>query len=146
MSIYPATYKSAAGDVWQGASDHPQVDTGLGFTCDVGVFDIVIAINRAGFQTVSSCEARSELVASRRESAALWAIPRKWVGFYHSDTGELLRFCLHIREQLKQARGWSQKIIVDAYYVPSDPFADLDYVPELEPQLIAAVQSYRCVS
>lgn len=53
---YPCRYR-ANGYVYESLADHPQVDTGLGFTCDAGVLDIVMAVNQTGvLETQFSCQ------------------------------------------------------------------------------------------
>jgi hypothetical protein len=122
---------------------HPQVDSGFGFTCDEDVLPIVQALFAAGFRTVGSCQNTNE-----SSYGDLWMIPRAYVAFMHDNPRRVMDLCLHVREFMAlQERpgvtlGWNQKIEVDTYYVPSNPFATLDYGAKALPFLMTAIASF----
>lgn len=114
----------------KGYSSHPQVDTGLGFTCDKEVLKPVQALNAKGFRTLSSCQQTEK-----------WAIARRTISFEHSDPFELLSFCLHLKA-LAPKSGFEQRMILDNYHIPPDVFAAFDYTPEFDGLVLRAIQSY----
>lgn len=122
--MYPAIYEHGPG-----FSDHPQVDTGLGFTCDEGVLQLVLAFTEAGFPTLCSCEANGP-----------WYIKRKFVRFTHDKVSELLELALYIKKNLSSC--FRQHLVIDNTCGGADPFVDLDIIPDLEAQLLLVIRSY----
>lgn len=78
---------------------HPQIDTGLGFTCDKEVLPVVLAFYKAGVPTKSSCQNTGE-----RRMGFSGTEPRAFIAFHGSI--ELLSFCVQLRENLPSDSTW----------------------------------------
>lgn len=64
--------------------DHPQVDTGLGFTCDEQILDTVLAINKVpGIRTQTSCQAYSDT----------WLVPKAQILFEGDNNRRVFEVC-----------------------------------------------------
>ncbi len=111
---------------------HKPIDTGLGFTCDEGVVEIVLAMNKIDdIKTIGSCEATGD-----------WVIPRSYVSFKsrHQNHHHLLEVCLAIRAAM-ETDGWNQVIHVDNYSVPRGVFAVITYHPSAKPLLLQIIEN-----
>jgi len=113
------------------STDHKPVDTGLGFTCDEGVVELVLALNKIkGIKTLGSCE----------EGYTRWAVRRKGVIFVGDAEHRLLDVCLCIKALMPKNANWSQTIEVDNYCIPPTVRATLDVSPKNYKALIKVIR------
>jgi hypothetical protein len=126
MSTYTAIYE----DGHTGIVKHAQVDTGLGFTCDAGVKNVVVAFNEAGWKTNHSCEATNN-----------WYVPRCEIGFGHADPHKLLDFCLHLKTLIPKS-GFQTRMILDNYFYKELVSVVIEYDPALESRIFTAIATF----
>jgi len=130
-AVYPAIYKDfETGRTWEAFSSHPQIDSGLGFTCDHGVLAMIQALHHAGLPTLYSCE-----------SVGPWVIRRKEVCFSHARPHALLDCCLFL--QATKLEDFDLKIRVDNYCKPPNIHATLSYSLHIENELLNALNSVK---
>jgi hypothetical protein len=132
MELYPATYKDfTTSETWEGFSDHPQADSGLGFTCDIAMVPMVQALHRAALPTFHCCE-----------SVGPWMIRRKEVAFFRADPHSLLGFCLKLKAT--GLPNFDLSVKVDNYKT-GPVFAVLAYAPTVETDLLKAIETIAAV-
>jgi hypothetical protein len=115
-------------------TNHKPIDAGLGFTCDEGVVELVLALNRVpGIKTKFSCE----------EMEFGWVVPRGHVGFFAETEHRLLDVCLQIKENMlakDQKAAWSQTIHIDNYMAHQIVFAELSFPRSAYDNIVQAIQ------
>lgn len=132
---YPSRYKGRDGvERQQGYAEHPQVDSGLGFTCDEGILNLALCLNAGKIKTMGSCQGPH----------GNWAVPRAWIRFYGETDEYLIRFCVELKDHLFALYGrdfrYECHIHVDNYCEPRDgSFANVTVPQEDVPKFIDAI-------
>jgi hypothetical protein len=124
-------YESIYSDGRHGRSQHPQVDSGFGFTCDEEILPFIPVFRSVGIETLSSCQA-----------SQMWLVPRRLISYTHDDPSTILRFACHIRDTVPETSGWCQNITVDHYKVPSGIYATLEFTADLDSKMLDATGSF----
>lgn len=137
VAAFPARYKNR-NEEWEGWSDHIQVESGLGFTCDRDVLDLVLSLNFDKIQTLGSCQG----------PYGQWIFPRAWVRFYGETDRCLMSFCLALKEQIFNLYGrdftYECHIHIDNFCDPREfNFADLTVPQKSVAQLVEAIHMVR---
>ena len=121
---------------------HVQIETGLGFTCDEGIFDLVMLLNRSNMvRTGPSCQG----------PCGPWVVPRGKILLYsrHDDSHELLDFCLRVKDKIAedrfQYRGYGCDIHVTDYYInwwtkKHGVVASISFTDETKKELLTIVE------
>lgn len=113
--------------------NHPQVDTGLGFSCDAEILDVVRAFNLSGMVTRFSCQDHyHNSPEDMRPSIAL-----AFVNFTHPNLHILMDFCSHINATLCKGGGHTLTIDFKKHHTT----ASLFFPKSLHRALMQALQS-----
>lgn len=103
-AVYSPTHKV------ENVTVHPQVDTGLGFSCDEKIVELVVALNQGPLKTGGSCQG----------PIRPWAMPRSYLSVMAKDGNPrtLLEYLLRLRECLPY--GYDCYMKVDSYMQEND--------------------------
>lgn len=127
-TLHTAVYE----DGHLGRATHPQMDSGLGFTCDEEILPFILAFHSAGIKTLSSCQ-----------SGGPWLIPRRSVVYTHDDPQVVLKFALYLRDAVPGKSGWQNQIRVDHYHVPDcECFSVLEFTSDFDTKMLTAIESF----
>jgi len=120
INNYAPDYGDGRGALGYAVTEHVQVRSKYGFTCDKTIKCIVEAFNQAGFKTIFSCE-----------NTRKWVVPRAEVAFGHADPYLLLRFCLYLNGAMENGSdgsgGWGVSLWLDKFHPPNVVSASVNF-------------------
>lgn len=118
---------------------HDQVDSGLGFSCDDGVKNLVRAIHFSGFEFLTDASCQSWPL---HRQGARWEKPQGYVSIRGKSFGDLFAFGEELQTCFLDTTMFGYEIPVDVWLKMRGPRAYLHFDPEYAENLASAIAEF----